>query len=262
MYRWLLRLFPASFRNEYGEEMCAVFARQQRDARTPLAHLMLWLRTIADSCANATLVHFDILRQDLAYAGRTLRRRPGFASTALIVVSLGVGATTAAFSVTDVVLVRPLPFPHADRLVKIWEQRPGFPRMELSPANYRDLKVLAQSYSVFGAYRGLSVNVVGAQQPLRLAGAAVTPRRISSSARRAILWRSFQRCARSSSTRMPSSHCPTCKRWKMSCIAIRRRGRPSCDWLLHLHASRCCSAASAFTVCCRLPCRQERRRLA
>ena len=54
--------------------------------------------------------HVDILRQDLRYAARTLGA-PGFALTAILVLALGMGANTAAFSVTDFVLIRPLPFP-------------------------------------------------------------------------------------------------------------------------------------------------------
>ena len=115
--------------------MQAVFERQQRDARTHAARAVLWLRIVADTSVSAAIVHWDILAQDLRYSARTLGRSPGFAITALVVVSLGVGATTAAFSLTDFVLVRPLPFPDTDRLVKVWERRPGFPRLELSPAN-------------------------------------------------------------------------------------------------------------------------------
>jgi predicted permease len=174
MYRWLLRLYPASFRNEYGREMEAVFSRQRRDAATPAGVAALWLRVIADTCLNAAAVHWDILAQDLRYTVRTLARTPAFALTALVVVSLGIGATTAAFSLTDFVLVRPLPFPDGDRLVKVWEQRPGFSRMELSPANYRDLKKMATSYAAFAAYRGLAVNLVGASAPLRIEGAVFT----------------------------------------------------------------------------------------
>ena len=96
--------------------------------------------TFFDVLGNAAAVHWDILRQDLRYTARTLARTPGFALTAVLVMALGVGANTAAFSVTDYVLIRPLPFPEPDRLVKLWEQLPGYSRMELSPANYRDWK--------------------------------------------------------------------------------------------------------------------------
>jgi putative ABC transport system permease protein len=191
MYRWLLRLYPASFRNEYGREMQAVFSRQRRDASSPAGLAALWLRVITDTCINAAAVHWDILAQDLRYTVRTLARTPAFALTALVVVSLGVGATTAAFSITDFVLVRPLPFPDADRLVKVWEERPGFPRMELSPANYRDWKKMVASYQAFAAYRGLSVNLVGASEPLRIQGAVFTADLLDALAVQPFLGRAF-----------------------------------------------------------------------
>src|SRR6266850_3565840 len=135
-----MRLYPASFRNEYGDEMRALFARRRREAAGPLSAVLLWLQTIAEVLGNAALVHLDILRQDLAYTGRMLRRTPSFAVTAVLIVALGIGATTAAFSVTDFVLIRPLPFAQPDRLVKVWERTPNYSRLELSPANYRDWK--------------------------------------------------------------------------------------------------------------------------
>src|SRR5262252_6342086 len=95
---------------------------------------------------DLALVQWDMLRQDVRYGLRVLRRAPGFAMTSILIVALGIGATTAAFSVTDFVLIRPLPFPEAHRLVKLWERRPGFTRLELSPANYRDWKRSAHSF--------------------------------------------------------------------------------------------------------------------
>src|ERR1700716_3397835 len=99
--------------------MRAVFARKRRDAGAAGA-IALWLGTIAEVVGNAALVHWDLLRQDLGYTVRVLRRAPGFAITSLLIVALGAGATAAAFSVTDFVLLRPLPFPDASRLVKLW----------------------------------------------------------------------------------------------------------------------------------------------
>src|SRR5439155_21941584 len=115
----LLHLYPRSFRHEYGGEMRAVFARKQREAGAA-GGLTLWLGTIAEVAGNAMLVHWDLLRQDIGYTLRMLRRSPGFAVTSTLIVALGIGATTAAFSVTDFVLVRSLPFPDADRVVKLW----------------------------------------------------------------------------------------------------------------------------------------------
>ena len=122
-YDWLLRGYPASFRNEYGPEMRSLFARRRLEATGPLSGAALCISTIAEVTGNAALVHLDILRQDIGYSWRMVRRAPGFAITAVVIVALGIGATTAAFSVTDFVLLRPLPFPEPDRLVKFTNAR-------------------------------------------------------------------------------------------------------------------------------------------
>jgi putative ABC transport system permease protein len=176
VYRALLHLFPSSFRIEYGEEMCAILARRRREATGPLAVLALWVGALLDVLANAVRVHVDVFRQDLRYTARTLGRAPGFTVTAILVAALGVGATTATFSITDHVLIRPLPFAEPERLVKLWEDDSlhGYGRTELSPANYRDWKRMSTSFETMAAYHGLSVNLVGEGDPERLDGASVT----------------------------------------------------------------------------------------
>ena len=170
----LLRLYPASFRAEYGDDMRAVWARRRRDAAGPLAVAALGIATVFDVLFNAAAVHWDILGQDLRYTARTLARSPGFALTAILVLALGVGANTAAFSVTDFVLIRPLPFSDPDRLVTLWEKVPGYSQMELSPANFVDWKHMSKSFEGMGAYWDTSVNLVGQGDPERLEGATVT----------------------------------------------------------------------------------------
>jgi putative ABC transport system permease protein len=174
-YNLVLHLYPASFRNEYGEEMRALFARRRREAGGgPLGLAALWLSTILEVAGNAAVVHVDILRQDLSYTARVLRRSPGFAFTAVAIVALGIGATTAAFSVTDFVLIRPLPFPNPDRLVKVWQRTQGYSRLELSPANYRDWKKASTVFEGLGTYHSLVANMLNAGDPLRVEGAAVS----------------------------------------------------------------------------------------
>ena len=174
VYNMLLRLYPASFRNEYGEEMRALFARRRCDATGPLSAVTLWLQTITEVIGNAALVHWDLLRQDLSYTVRMLRRAPGFAITAVLIVALGIGATTAAFSVTDFVLLRPLPFPDADRLVRLYEKTPAYSRLELSAANYRDWKQGSTVFESIGLHHSASGNLVGFGEPQRVEGTAVS----------------------------------------------------------------------------------------
>jgi putative ABC transport system permease protein len=193
-YRALLRLLPASFRSEYGDEMLAVFERRRRDAQGPLAWLPLWAGAAADVAACAFHVHLDVLRQDLRYVGRGVRRAPGFALTVVAVAAFGVGATTAAFSVTDHVLLRPLPFPESHRLVQLWQsQKEGFSQVELSPANFKDWQRLSGSFEAMGAYYNGSVNLVGdGSEPARLVMATVTPEVLPLVGTRPLLGRSFR----------------------------------------------------------------------
>jgi putative ABC transport system permease protein len=176
VYKWLLHLYPRSFRLEYGPEMCAILARRRSAASGRTGAASVWLGAAADVVVNALRVHWELLVQDVRYALRTLARARGFAATAVLVAALGIGATTAAFSMADHVLVRPLPFPESDRLVRLWQDQSfrGYPQMEQSPANYLDWKRLATSVESMSAYTSHAANLVGQGDPQRLQGATVT----------------------------------------------------------------------------------------
>jgi putative ABC transport system permease protein len=176
LYRTLLRLYPASFRAEYGGEMEAVFADRQRRASGLRSRLGLWGSAALDVVANAPRAHMDILGQDLRHTARSLARTPGFTATAVLVSALGIGAAAGAFSITDHVLIRKLPFPESERLMVVWESMPlrGFTSMDVSPANFRDWKRLATSFEGMGAYRNYSANLVGDGEPQRVENAIVT----------------------------------------------------------------------------------------
>ena len=70
---------------------------------------------------SVVLVWLDQFRQDVRYAVRSIRRSPGFAIVAVLTLGLGIGATTAIYSVVDAILLQPLPFPDSDRLVRLVE---------------------------------------------------------------------------------------------------------------------------------------------
>jgi predicted permease len=171
-YRALLRLYPAGFRYEYGDELCAIF-EERLNHSSRLAALMA---ALIDVVANAVAVHWDLFRQDLRYAARTFQRAPGFATTAILIVALGVGANTAAFSLADFVLLRPLPFPQSSELVMLWNATEDFEQNQASPALYRDWKAMATStFKGMGAYTTGGANLVGHGSPVRLTVARVTP---------------------------------------------------------------------------------------
>ena len=175
-YSALLRLYPASFRAEYGGEMRAILGARLRQTPGTLLRLMLWIETVADVLLNAAAVHWDILRQDLRYTARTLARSRGFALTAVLVTALGIGANTAAFSVVDFVLLRSLPYPEPDRLMKLWQVRDGNRRgtNQASPLVFREWKTSSRSFEALGAYYNNAVNLVGQGDPQRLESSVVT----------------------------------------------------------------------------------------
>ena len=103
----------------------------------------------------------DTLLQDLRFAGRSLARHPGFALTAVITLALGIGATTAMFSVVNAVLLRPLPFPEPERLVTInnfWT-RSGTRATTVSAPDFHDWEAQARSFQAIAYYRGGSASV-------------------------------------------------------------------------------------------------------
>jgi putative ABC transport system permease protein len=178
LYRALLRCYPSSFRLDFADEMAAVFAAELAEARGLPGRLWLLLAAVADVVPTALAAHGELLRQDLRYTARTLTRARGFALAAILITAIGVGANTAAFSVADFVLLRPLPFPDADELVRLCEgprEGGGWGCMnELSPANYRDVRDRNTAFEELGAFTGASMVLVGTGEPLRVPGAAVT----------------------------------------------------------------------------------------
>jgi macrolide transport system ATP-binding/permease protein len=92
--------------------------------------------------------------QDLRFALRQLRRSPGLAVTAIVVLALGIGASTAIFAFVDAVLIQPLPYANPNRLVDVDESAAVFPRSNLSRADYEDWKRVNTTLSSLEVYGG------------------------------------------------------------------------------------------------------------
>src|SRR6185369_15623162 len=116
------------------------------------------------------------LAQDLRFGVRMLAKRPGFTLVAVITLALGIGANTAIFSVVNAVLLQPLPFKDADRLVMVWEDdsTAGFSHNTAAPANYVDLRDQNQSFEGLSATHRISVNLTGDGEPERVDGRRVS----------------------------------------------------------------------------------------
>ena len=106
----------------------------------------------------------DALAIDLRYALRVCRRNPGFTAIAMLTLAVGIGATTALFSVVNAVLLRPLPFPHADRLLSVAVRTPSRPVSLLSWREYVALREQTASMEAVALWLSQSV------KPLRASG--------------------------------------------------------------------------------------------
>ncbi len=109
---------------------------------------------------------FASVRQDVRFAVRSLRKRPGFTATVLLTLALGIGANAAIFSVVDAVLLKPLPFAQPERLVHLWEifQSKVDNRSEASYPDYLDWRARNHSFADIGGYHG-GAFVFGVEHP-------------------------------------------------------------------------------------------------
>jgi putative ABC transport system permease protein len=107
------------------------------------------------------------LLHDLRFAFRMMLRSPGFTIVALLTMALGIGANTAMFSIVNGVVLRPLPYPEADRIVLVQENNleRGWPTFSVAPLNYWDWEERNRSTELLAAYRTNSVNYTGGDRP-------------------------------------------------------------------------------------------------
>src|SRR5207237_7627269 len=212
VFNALLLLYPRSFRARFGEEMLAFFRARRSEAQHRegmRGTLRLWRHLVVDIALSAPVERIralrdvagsterqpeaplidvpwsspfylereesmDALRQDLRFALRTLRARPAFTLVAVLTLALGIGATTAIFSVVNAVLLRPLPWPQPDRLVLIWGTRGPARQNGVVYLDYLDWQKQSRSFDALGVIRGQSVNLTGGDQPERITGSFVT----------------------------------------------------------------------------------------
>ena len=113
---------------------------------------------------------FDGILQDLRYSARTLVKHPGFTAAAALALALGIGANAAVFSVTDAVLLRPLPYEDAERLVVVLQHG----RNPVAPANFVDWRRAAQAFSRMGAAEYWTPNLTGIDRPEKVWALRVT----------------------------------------------------------------------------------------
>ncbi len=117
----------------------------------------------------------NTLIQDLRYALRQLRKSPGFTGVAVMTLALGIGATTAIFSVAYSVLLKPLPYADPDRLVSVFEVQPKGGWNRLADPNFDDFRDQSHSFDAIAKYTAYTAAVSGGSQPTRSMVAHVSP---------------------------------------------------------------------------------------
>ncbi|HSC29168.1 MAG TPA: ABC transporter permease [Vicinamibacterales bacterium] len=156
LFRILVRLYPPPFRARYGRDLADAFERDRVRPRFAgfLGAIRFWRLTIADALHTAWCERRDGAGAaapfaltpagtlaDLRSAARGLVRQPGFALAAILTLGLGIGATTTVFAIIDAVLLTPLPYPDAHRLVRVYERERANPAaLMVAYGNYEDLR--------------------------------------------------------------------------------------------------------------------------
>ena len=112
-------MYPREFRDEYGREVVMVFADRYRDARSTWQRTVLWFQACVGVLAEAPKEHVAVLLNDLRFALRMVYRSPGFATTVVLTLALGIGANTAIFQLINAVQLRSLPVHNPSELVEV-----------------------------------------------------------------------------------------------------------------------------------------------
>lgn len=124
-----------------------------------------------------TFTKLETLGKDLRYGVRMLLKSPGFALVAVLTLALGIGANTAIFSVVDAMLLRPLPYPEPDRLVRIWESslKLDSPRNVVNPRNFLDWRDQSHSFEAMAAVVDHMTNLNVSGHPIAVQSLTVSP---------------------------------------------------------------------------------------
>jgi len=171
IFRALLRLFPFEFRSDYGRDMQQTLREQHREARRDgsiVSLVRLWLDMARDVVSTAPREHLVILKQDVGYALRGLRRAPVFAASAVLTLAIGMSAITGMAAVLNAVMFRPLSVEDPQQLVSISHQD-GLSHY----VSYKDLEDYQAESSVLSdaigyVPRAATVNVDGSTERITL----------------------------------------------------------------------------------------------
>jgi putative ABC transport system permease protein len=175
LYRLLLRLYPAQFRQDYEREILLAFRREWEWQSGHVGAFLYFMTAITGILLNAPKEHMEMLFDDLRYAWRTFVRGPWFTLVAAATLALGMGVNSALFSVVKSVILEDLPYAKASQLVRVWIRNPkqgidrdisNWPRLE----DWRR----AHCFDGVAGFTNARLIYTGGSEPLQLRGASVT----------------------------------------------------------------------------------------
>src|SRR5215471_3484515 len=170
--RWLLCLYPAEFRDHFSHEVCLMFEDRLRDRPGPIAIAAMYFALFLDALKE----HYHMIRQDLIYAWRSMRRDKLASSIAVIVLALGIGASTTIFTLFNGMLLRPLPYPRQERIVYVEEatNNAGGLKGAMAYPNYLDMQARNRSLEAFAMFGGGLATIRGDLEAERVPAGFVT----------------------------------------------------------------------------------------
>ncbi|HEV2689877.1 MAG TPA: ABC transporter permease [Bryobacteraceae bacterium] len=176
LYRGLLVFYPAEFRDEYARELCLALVDRCREERSRLGLLAVWIHAAFGILAEAPKEHYHLMMQDIRHAIRVMRKDAPITAAAIAILALGIGSTTAVFTLVNGILVRPLPYPEHDRLVKVEEFQPPHEDFDgdIAFPNYLDIRTRMRLLDDVGVFTEGEPTIRGEGDAERVPGATIS----------------------------------------------------------------------------------------
>jgi putative ABC transport system permease protein len=183
LYRQLLVAYPAPFRHEFAGEMIAAFRARCVEETSRAGWLglaQIWIETIPDTAVSAAKEHYFMLAQEIRFAARVLAKSPGFAAAAVACLALGIGASTAIFSIVNAVLLKPLPYRDSRNFIRVYTEfrsptgEVRFPSFAASPPEFRNLQAQNSVWNQLEAWSTGTATLSTGSQPTRIAAAFIS----------------------------------------------------------------------------------------
>ena len=183
VYGFLLRLLPRELRQRFGPDMSALFSHRLSRARSAPERGWVWARGITDVLTHSVLDRLKRVRRggngrgggsgtwtvDVHWAFRSLRRSPLLSGVAVLTLTLGIGASTATFTVVDNILLKGMPYRDSDRLVVVW------PETVFNTAMVAEVSAAVPALEMATGVSVWNLTLTGVGEPVEVKASRVSP---------------------------------------------------------------------------------------